>query len=1018
MEIDKNEALLLGIVLLIAGVFFFNNIPPDMGDDAITDGISAMLINRAHDTGMSAYDVFKEASQSAESGGRMLSPAAFKFMGIGTPFWTALLAIAQKLFGVTSFWQLFLASLVGFLTVIVTFYAGKTLYGRTVGFLSALLLGSSLFFVIQTRTASGFLAIAPLMAVLAAYLFYTAHKTKDRKYLWYCGLTLGLSFFNGYPLSFLIVPILGFFLLWNFKFRSVLRNFTKVRRIWKESIDGGEESALLGLRDYLLMVLIAVFLFVALTVAWSMYANIPPSDTYNEISGPRTVGQLRLNSFDAIISQKGTGYFGLTWLPQTTEWKIATEKRSWIVIFLEMDPWDSLQGVHDQQQLAGRPMVAPFATIFFFAGILAMLWRRLMADKLCLVWLGVTKFSFTFPSGFVPRALMIAAPVIYLTAAVGLVSSFQILEKKIESTYRNEEKVRRVLPLLFTAGLLFTVYMTYGEVFHEYYGMDANIDRYVGTNEVGKYIGENSNANDTIIVMGDVMAVPYDGIFLYTSGKPYKVLYWWDDVLFGKLGGRGASGTIAPGLNEWEKKVLKNNSEIIYVFASGARYNKIPGWNLYNQAPWGEFEELHPGLSPVKRTYFSNGIPASVVYVVNRSTPRNNYLTLRSKPDSEFYSSSDDNISFIKIRGGGKNYSISVGNSSFTLPMDVPPGMEVSISFDKNSRILFEPIFESNDFEKDIFYQKNLTYTTAGDRSFLEMNSTSADLVYKIESPFRIERLDIRTNPRVFNDIKRLNAISAYYSSDNKEYKRLYEVRSNGNNNWINYHDQVTGNTWDNGIYDRETYQVIYPESNIVYIKFHFEGYPGEAQLWSKREGNHWLMFDARVDTSSMEKPEVKKGLNTIRTHLAVQGEVTIAMENANIMPKLLEAAFLPSSTGVLEGNPSSGMVRRANASIHPAGYIVYGPGIPLYAAGIYNASFRMAVLNNTIKENVARIEVVEGSHVLEEKEIKGNDFSKTSEYQNFNLKFNTDGKKDMQYRVFFERGEGLWVDFIDVSKE
>ncbi len=1025
MEIDKNEKLMLGIVLLITGVFFFHNIPPDMGDDAITDGISAMLINRAHDTGMSAYEVFKEASQSAGSGSRMLGPGAFKFMGLGTPFWTALLAIAQKLFGVTSFWQLFLASLVGFFTVIVTYYAGKTMYGRTVGFLSALLLGSSLFFVIQTRTASGFLAIAPLMAILAAYLFYTAHKTKDRKYLWYCGLALGLSFFNGYPLSFLIIPILGFFFLWNFRFGSFLRNFTKVRTIWKQSIDGSGESALLGLRDYITMAIVAISLFMLLTVAWSLYANVPAMDTYNEISGPRTFQHLRLNSIDALISQKGTGYFGLTWLPQTTEWKIATEKRSWKVIFLEMDPWDSLQGVHNQQQLAGRPMVAPFATIFFFTGIFVMLWRRSMADKLCLVWLGVTKFSFTFASGFVPRALMIAAPVIYLTAALGLVWVFQFMEKRIGGIYLREEKLRKVLLVLFAGGLLFTVYATYGEVFHEYYRMDANIERFVGTNEIGRYIGENYNNNDTILVLGEFMVIPYDAIFLYTSGKPYNVLYWWDDLLLGKLGGSGPTGTVSPKLNEWEKEILKNNTEIIYVFGTGARYNKIPGWNLYDQVPWPQFKELHPDLQPVKRTYFSNGIPASEIYVVNRSTPRNNYLSIKnSNHGLEFYSSSDDHVNFIKIRGGGKNSSISIGNSSFTVPMDILPSMEVFLTFDKNSRILFEPLIESKDYEKDIFEQKNLTFTAGAGRSFLELDGSSAYLIYKIESPFKIERLDIRSNPRVFNDRKKKNAISAYYSTDNKSYKRIYEVRSIGNSDWANYRDQVTGNTWNNGIYDRETYHVIYPDSNIVFIKFSFEGYPGETQLWSRKEGNHWLMFDAVVDTSSMNKLEVKSGLNTVKAWLAAQGEVTIATEEAKIIPKVLEAEYLPSSTGVLEEGVhlSNGMVRRANRSTNPAGYIVYGPGIPLYVPGIYNAHFRMAVLNNTIKEDVARIEVVEGSDVLEKRELKGTDFSKASnkswEYQDFYLKFNTDGKKDMQYRVYFERGEGLWVDYIEVSKE
>lgn len=1019
MNIDKKEAeaVLLAGVVLVALLFFFHNIPQDMGDDAISDAISAMLINRAHDTGDSAYKVFEDASKSAGSGGRYLIPNSFKFMGFGTPFWTALLALAQRAFGVTSFWQLFLASLVGFLTVIVTYLAGKAMYGRAVGLLSALLLGSSLFFVIQTRSASGFLAIIPLMTTLVAYLFYTAHKRKDERYLWYSGLALGLALFNGYPPTLLIIPILGFFFLWNFGFRSFFRNFTKIKAIWGRSIDGGEK--LVGLREYLFMAVLAVSLFMTLTVAWSMYANVPSLDTFSMIKGPRTMGELGIQSFDELIQWKGSKHFTVTWLPNSREWKIAMEKRFWRIIFLEMDPWESLQGVHGQQQLFGRPMVAPFATVFFFVGLLVMIWRRSMADKLCLVWLAVTKFTFTFPAGFVPRMLMVAAPVIYLTAAVGLMSSFRFLERRIDgASLREEQKLllRRVPLALLVGGLLLTVYATYGQVFDEYYGMDGNIFNYVGTYEVGRYIAEHTDPKDTLLVLGDISIIPYDAIFLYTSGEPYEVDYWWDDVLL-KTGSRGPSGTVAPRLDAWEKKILENRERIIYVFGVGPRYNEIPGWNLYNQVDWHEFKELHPGLQPVKKTYFSNGIPASEVYEVNRSTPRNNYLFVKGgNRDTEFYSS-DGSINFMKIRGGGKNPSLAIGNSTFTLPMEVPPSMEVSITFDGNSRILFEPIFDSANYERDVFEKKNLTFKTVGGKSFLEMAGQSAYLIYKIESPFNIERLDIRTNPRVYNDVQRKNAVLAYYSTDGKEYKRIYEVRSSGNNDWAVYRYQITGDAYNNGIYERETYDTVYPESNVVYIKFFFEGYPGEAQLWSIREGDHWLMFDAQVDTSSLERLPVKRGLNTVLTRLAAEGEVTIATYNATIMPRILEAEYLLSSTGHLEGDPRSGLARRTSGSIYPVGYIVYGPGTPLYTPGIYKARFRIAALDTTMTEEIAKLEVVEGSKVLKEMGIKGTDFSKPVEYRDFYLQFTTDGMSNMQFRVYFEKGDGLWVDFIEVIK-
>lgn len=991
----KKELILLSAVLVIAGVFLFHNIPHDMGDDAVTDSISAMLINRAHDTGKSAYEVFKESSQSAGSGGRYLIPHSFQFMGLGTPLWTSLLSLTQKFLGVTSFWQLLMASFLGFLTVLVTYYTGKAMYGWSVGILSALLIGTSLFFVIQTRTASGYLVIAPLMTVLVTCLFYTAHKKEEKRYLWYSGIALGFGFFNGYPTSFLLIPILGFFTLWNFSFRN--------------------RKVLLKLRDYLIMVFLAVSMFIALTIGWSKYANLPALATYHQIIEDRTLGQLRMRNVTEIMANKGD-YFGITWLPKNKEWKIATEKRFWRVIFWEMDPWETLEGTHNQQQLAGRPMVAPFATVFFFIGILTMIWQRSMADKFCLVWLAVTKFAFTFVAGFTPRLLMAAAPVIYLTAAVGLMRSLEFLEKK-------SKNMRKVLLILIVGGLAFTAYKAYREVFHEYYGMDGNINHYVGTYELGRYIGYNFNPEDTILVLGEISAIPYDAIFLYTSGKPYKVLYWWDDILKEKLGGRGPAGITVSKLNEWEKEILKNKSNIIYIFATGARYNKIPGWNLYNQVEWNEFKELHPGLEPVKKVYFSNGIPASELYVVSRSTPKSNYLSVKGDNlNSDFYSSSEGYVSFIKIRGGGKNPTLSIGNNSFILPMDVSPSMEASISFDKNSRIIFEPLFNSQDYEKDIFEQKNLALVKSEDKSFLEMIDQSAYLIYKIESPFKIERLDIRTDPRLFNDKMKKNIISASYSTDNKEYKKIYEVRSDGSGHWAVYRDLITGKTFNNGIYERETYSVIYPDSNVVYIKFNFEGFPKEAQFWSRREDNHWLMFDARVDTSSLKKPEVKKGLNTLRAKLDRQGEVIISTADATIMPRVLEAEYLSSSTGMLDLqsylNHSNGIAVKANGSIHPPGYVVYGPGLPLGLPGIYEARFKIAVFDNSITESVARIEVSEDSDVLEETEIKGTDFSKPCEYRDFYLKFKTDGKKNMQYRVFFERGHDLWIDFIEVQRK
>jgi len=205
--------------------------------------------------------------------------------------------------------------------------------------------------------------------------------------------------------------------------------------------------------------------------------------------------------------------------------------------------------------------------------------------------------------------------------------------------------------------------------------------------------------------------------------------------------------------------------------------------------------------------------------------------------------------------------------------------MEVTITYDGNSRVLFEPLFDSEEYQEEIFDQENLTLVTVGGKSFLEMDGTSAHLLYRIEAPFPIERLDIRSNPRVFNDRQRKNAVSAFYSTDGERYEKIYEVRSDGRGDWAVYRDLVTGNLYNNGIYERETYDIVYPDSKVVYIQFRFEGYQGKVQLWSTKEGNHWLRFDARGDTSPLEKLPLEKGRNTLESRVGPGGVVTIATE-------------------------------------------------------------------------------------------------------------------------------------------
>ena len=372
----------------------------------------------------------------------------------------------------------------------------------------------------------------------------------------------------------------------------------------------------------------------------------------------------------------------------------------------------------------------------------------------------------------------------------------------------------------------------------------------------------------------------------------------------------------------------------------------------------------------------------------------------------------------IQIEGEAENLTLSGDEGIVTIPMKTFSSMKATIAFDEGSRILFEPLFDSESYRDEAFYVANLSLKKMDERGFLELDGASGYLIYKLESPFPIERLEMRSNPRVFNDVERKNAVSAFYSVDGREYKKIYEVRSDGSGDWVVYHDPVTGSTFHNGTYERETYHALYPGSPHVYVKFLLEGKAGEVQLWStKRDWNHWLMFDAWVDTSSLPRPEPGEGLNrlSIVTNSQGRARVTLAANEGLYPTRRYEAEDLLSFVGkiVPDGGVSRSKARLATEG-DPQGFLLYGPGTPFGGEGWYEALFRMKIGKN-ISERVAKIDVVAGERILGEKEIRGTDFFREGAYQDFSLPFETTGMDALQYRVLYYPTTALWVDRVEV---
>lgn len=130
-------------------------------------------------------------------------------------------AITFKIFGVSEFWAKFPQALSGFLSLIVTYFLGKELFGRVIGFASAIGLSSTFWFVYRAR--SGNLDILLTLLFLLTFLF-AFKSSKEKNYLIPFAVSLSCLFLTKTLVPFTIVPSLAI-IFWKNKLR--VKDFIK-----------------------------------------------------------------------------------------------------------------------------------------------------------------------------------------------------------------------------------------------------------------------------------------------------------------------------------------------------------------------------------------------------------------------------------------------------------------------------------------------------------------------------------------------------------------------------------------------------------------------------------------------------------------------------------------------------------------------------------------------------------------------------------------------------------------------
>ena len=228
------------------------------------------------------------AKEMAEGGNWILPHLNNEIYPDKPPVFFWLIALSYKIVGtVTSFSARLPSALAGVLGVILTFLLGAKLYGNRSGFISALVLTTTVEYFWLGRRANIDMTLT-LFIVSALFFFYRGYQTKTSKtwsysvYLFY--FSMGIATLTKGPVGFLLP---GLTVILYLLFKKDLNTLKKV------------------------LFHPGVFLFLAVTLAWVIAACIQGGESYrNEIFFTQTIGRVH-NSW----SHKQPFYYYFTKIP-------------------------------------------------------------------------------------------------------------------------------------------------------------------------------------------------------------------------------------------------------------------------------------------------------------------------------------------------------------------------------------------------------------------------------------------------------------------------------------------------------------------------------------------------------------------------------------------------------------------------------------------------------------------------------------------------------------------------------
>ncbi len=121
-------------------------------------------------------------------------------------FW--LTALTYSILGITEFAARFWSAALGVVGIITVYFFGKELFGRLAGFSSAMILASTVHWVLQSRNGTLDIMVASFIA-LTLYFFW---KAREKPRFWkFAGLFLGLTFMTKSVVAVIPLLVMGIF---------------------------------------------------------------------------------------------------------------------------------------------------------------------------------------------------------------------------------------------------------------------------------------------------------------------------------------------------------------------------------------------------------------------------------------------------------------------------------------------------------------------------------------------------------------------------------------------------------------------------------------------------------------------------------------------------------------------------------------------------------------------------------------------------------------------------------------